>query len=140
MQRYPDLFNSLRGLIDQARREGKGTGRYILLGSASHDLLHQTSESLAGRISYLELNGLNPLEVKALTPKQLRSLWFRGGFPESYEAFDDAQSNEWRQNFIRTYVERDIPLLGPRIPATTLFRFWTMLAHYHGQTALGSLF
>ena len=134
VQRYPDLFKSLRGLIDQARREGKGTGRYILLGSASHDLLRQTSESLAGRISYLELTGLNPLEVKALTPKQLRSLWFRGGFPESYETVDDAQSTEWRQNFIRTYVERDIPLLGPRIPATTLFRFWTMLAHVQGET------
>ncbi len=133
VQRYPDLFMSMRGLIDKARREGKGKGRYIMLGSASHDLLRQTAESLAGRISYLELTGLNPLEVGARTPELLRTLWFRGGFPESYQVADDVQSDEWRRNFIRTYVERDIPLLGPRIPATTLIRFCTMLAHVQGE-------
>jgi predicted AAA+ superfamily ATPase len=133
VQRYPDLFMSLRGLIDTARRAGKGKGRYIMLGSASHDLLRQTSESLAGRIAYLELNGLSPMEVQAIRPDALRTLWLRGGFPDSYEAEDDAQSDIWRKNFIRTYVERDIPLLGPRIPAATLMRFWTMLAHVQGE-------
>ncbi len=133
IQRYPDLFMSLRGVIDTGRREGKGNGRFLVLGSASNDLLRQSSESLAGRISYLELSGLSPFEIEAPDNQHLQRLWVRGGFPDSYAALNDAESNEWRRDFIRTYLERDIPRLGPRIPAATLMRFWTMLAHVHGE-------
>ena len=133
IQRYPDLFMSLRGIIDAGRRAGKGNGRFLVLGSASNNLLKQSSESLAGRISYLELSGLNPFEIESSERKHLQRLWLRGGFPSSYAATSDAESNEWRNNFIRTYLERDIPQLGPRIPATTLMRFWTMLAHVQGE-------
>ncbi len=133
IQRYPDLFMSLRGIIDTGRREGKGNGRFLILGSASNDLLRQSSESLAGRISYLELCGLSPFEIEAPNSEYLHRLWIRGGFPDSYAASNDVKSIEWRQDFIRTYLERDIPRLGPRIPAATLMRFWTMLAHGHGE-------
>lgn len=133
IQRYPDLFMSLRGVIDAGRRESKGNGRFLVLGSASNDLLKQSSESLAGRINYLELSGLNPFEVEAPDSKHLQQLWVRGGFPNSYAALNNAESNEWRKNFIKTYLERDIPQLGPRIPASTLMRFWTMLAHVQGE-------
>jgi uncharacterized protein len=135
VQQYPDLFMSLRGVIDEGRREGSGDGRFLILGSASNDLLHQSSESLAGRIQYMSLAGLSPTEV--LQPvhqeEDLNRLWFRGGFPSSYGAKNDKQSQAWRINFIRTYLERDIPTLGPRIPAETLMRFWTMLAHSQGE-------
>ena len=125
VQRMPDLFTALRGLIDAGRRRGKVAGRFLLLGSASPDLLRQ-SETLAGRIAYIEMAPLDVLE----TPQDRHSeLWVRGGFPESFLAGDDSRSLIWRQAFIRTYLERDIPQLGPRIPATTLQRFWTMLAH-----------
>ncbi len=124
---------SLRGVIDARRREGRGNGRFLVLGSASNELLKQSSESLAGRIYYSELTGLNPFETEEPYGKPLQSLWVRGGFPDSYGAIDDHESNVWRQNFIRTYLERDIPQLGPRIPATTLMRFWTMLAHVQGE-------
>lgn len=130
IQRVPDLFPVLRGLIDQARLKGEGNGRYLMLGSASIDLLKQSSESLAGRIQYLELPGLSPLEAKTM---DLDSLWLRGGFPRSVLAETDMLSSEWREDFIRTYLERDIPLLGPHIPAVTLRRFWTMLAHQQGS-------
>lgn len=133
IQRYPDLFMSLRGVIDARRREGCGNGRFLVLGSASNELLKQSSESLAGRIYYFELAGLNPFEIEASHGKPLQRLWVRGGFPDSYGASDDYKSNAWRQNFIRTYLERDIPQLGPRIPASTLMRFWTMLAHVQGE-------
>ncbi len=133
VQRYPDLFLSLRGIIDQGRRDGKGNGRFLMLGSASNALLKQSSESLAGRIAYSELFGLNLLEVEKNDPSCLRKLWLRGGFPDSYKAAGDLESDVWRMNFIKTYVERDIPQLGPRIPATTLMRFWTMLAHLQGE-------
>ena len=133
IQRYPDLFMSLRGIIDARRREGKGNGRFLVLGSASNDLLKQSSESLAGRINYLELSGLNPSEIGCTDHKKLTKLWLRGGFPDSYVASNDLASNEWRKNFIKTYLERDIPALGTRIPATTLMRFWTMLAHSQGE-------
>ncbi len=133
IQRYPDLFMSLRGVIDAGRQAGKANGRFLMLGSASNDLLKQSSESLAGRISYLELAGLNPFEIEAFNSQCLRQLWLRGGFPNSYAAVDDDASYTWRQHFIRTYVERDIPQVGPRIPATTLLRFWTMLAHTQGE-------
>jgi len=133
IQRYPDLFVSLRGIIDARRREGRGNGRFLVLGSATNELLKQSSESLAGRIHYAELTGLNPFEIEKTSKEPLQKLWMRGGFPDSYGAEDDAASHTWRQNFIRTYLERDIPQLGPRIPAATLMRFWTMLAHTQGE-------
>ena len=133
IQRVPNLFMSLRGVIDTRRREGRGNGRFLILGSASHDLLQQSSESLAGRIHYLTLSGLNPFEIEKPDSLHLQKLWLRGGFPDSYIAANDNDSYEWRQQFIRTYLERDIPQLGPRIPATTLMRFWTMLAHVQGE-------
>lgn len=140
VQQYPDLFMSLRGVIDEGRRQGRGNGRFLILGSASNDLLHQSSESLAGRIQYMELAGLSPLEIAGVDEdadnagnQDLTRLWLRGGFPSSYGAGNDRQSLLWRTNFIRTYLERDIPTLGPRIPAETLMRFWTMLAHCQGE-------
>lgn len=126
VHRAPELFQSLRGLIDRGRRKGRLAGRFLLLGSASVDLLQQSGESLAGRIAYLELSPLDALEAP---PNQLETLWARGGFPSSFLAASDAASFRWRQNFIRTYLERDIPQLGPRMPAETLRRLWTMLAH-----------
>jgi predicted AAA+ superfamily ATPase len=119
----------LRGLIDQARRSGQEAGRYLLLGSASLDVLKQSSETLAGRIAYLELAPLNVFETGAAAQD---ALWLRGGFPSSVQASSDARSLQWRDNFIRTYLERDIPQFGPRIAAETLRRFWTMLAHHQG--------
>ncbi len=129
VHRVPGLFPLLRGLIDQARRDGKRAGQYLLLGSASLELLQQSGETLAGRIAYLELGPLNILETGA---HQADALWLRGGFPESLTAPSDARSLRWRQNFIRAYLERDIPQFGPRIPAETLRHFWTMLAHHQG--------
>ncbi len=126
VQRAPGLFQHLRGLIDRGRRRGMRAGRFLLLGSASLDLLRQSGESLAGRISYLELGPVNGLEVPASDQPRL---WLRGGFPDSLLAVDDRASLLWRRDFIRTYLERDVPLLGPRIAAETLRRFWTMLAH-----------
>ena len=133
IQRYPDLFMSLRGIIDARRREKRGNGRFLVLGSASNELLKQSAESLAGRIHYSELTGLTPFEIEKPDGEPLQQLWMRGGFPDSYAAADDQASYTWRQNFIRTYLERDIPQLGPRIPAATLMRFWTMLAHTQGE-------
>jgi uncharacterized protein len=129
IQRTPELFRSLRGLIDAGRRRGRGKGRFLVLGSASIDLLKQSSESLAGRIRHLELAALDAGEVGG---ERLDSLWLRGGFPESLLSTSDAASLRWRMDFIRTYLERDIPQLGPRIPAETLRRLWTMLAHQQG--------
>jgi predicted AAA+ superfamily ATPase len=126
VHRAPELFQSLRGLIDRGRRQERENGQYLLLGSASMDLLRQTGESLAGRIAYLELTPFDALEV---TEDGIDRLWLRGGFPASLLAENDDRSLKWRDNFIRTYLERDIPQLGPRIPAETLRRFWTMLAH-----------
>ena len=129
VHRTPELFQALRGLIDRGRRSGQGLGRFLLLGSASVELLRQSGETLAGRIAYLELGPLDVLEVDA---NDLSQLWVRGGFPDSFLADDDRRSFRWRQLFIRTYLERDIPLFGRRIPAETLRRFWTMLAHAQG--------
>lgn len=127
----PGLFPVLRGLIDQARRTGRRAGQYLLLGSASLDLLQQSGETLAGRIAYLELGPLNILEIGAEPVLGATDpLWLRGGFPDSFTAPSDARSLRWRQNFIRTYLERDIPQFSPRIAAPTLRRFWTMLAHH----------
>ena len=127
VQRRPGLFQVLRGLIDARRLSGDKAGHFMLLGSASIDLLKQSSETLAGRIAYLELSPLDVLEVPADDV-----LWWRGGFPDSLLASSDIASSRWRDHFITTYLERDIPLLGPRIPAATLRRFWTMLAHNQG--------
>lgn len=129
VQRFPELFQTLRGLIDQGIQHGREAGQFLLLGSASMDLLKQSGESLAGRIAYLELCSLDILEVGA---DEQDSLWLRGGFPKSFLAKTDEQSILWRENFIRTYLERDIPQFGPRIPAETLRRFWTMLCHNQG--------
>lgn len=127
--RTPELFSLLRGLIDRARRKGRGTGRYLLLGSAALNLLRQSSESLAGRIRFLELT---PFHLREPTQQTWETLWLRGGFPGSLLAADDAQSLRWRRDFLRTYLERDIPQFGRRIAAETLRRFWTMLAHRQG--------
>lgn len=133
VQRMPGLFAVLRGVIDQRRRAGARTGQFLLLGSASMDLLAQSSESLAGRLAYVELG---PFVVTELPPPEAAvpgALWLRGGFPDSYLARSDAASLRWRQQFITTYLERDIPQLGPRIPAETLRRLWTMLAYEQAQ-------
>lgn len=130
VQRMPGLFETLRGVIDRGRWEGRGTGRFLLLGSASVALLRQ-SESLAGRIAYRDLAPFDVLEGMA-GGLDLDTIWVRGGFPESALAADDEGSMAWRHDFIRTYLERDIAQLGPRIPATTLERLWTMLAHHQG--------
>lgn len=129
IHRAPGLFPVLRGLIDKGRRAGRQVGHYLLLGSASLDLLKQSGETLAGRIAYLELN---PLDVLETGVQAMDRLWVRGGFPESLLAADDSRSLRWRQDFIRTYLERDIPQFGPRIAAETLRRFWGMLAHHQG--------
>ena len=131
VQRMPELFQTLRGLIDRGRRRDIRAGRFLLLGSASIDLLKQSGESLAGRIAYVELGPFNVLEVDGDAREKL---WTRGGFPDSFLAESDGASAVWRENFIRTYLERDIPQLGPRVPAETLRRFWTMLAHVQGGT------
>jgi predicted AAA+ superfamily ATPase len=129
VQRLPGLFEVLRGVIDAHRLAGRRSGQFLLLGSASVELIRQSSESLAGRICYLELGGFSVLELGAAACERL---WIRGGFPDSVQAPDDTSSSIWREQFIRTYLERDIPQLGPRIPAETLRRFWTMLAHGQG--------
>jgi len=132
IHRVPELFQELRGLIDRARRRGRRTGRFLLLGSASIDLLRQSGESLAGRIEYVEME---PLDVLEATEDRvgIERLWLRGGFPDSFLAASDDASFAFRRNFIRTYLERDVPQFGSRIPATTLARFWTMLAHGQGS-------
>lgn len=126
IQRRPELFPLLRVLADRPRRPA----RFLVVGSASPELLRQESETLAGRIAVLELAGLSLSEV---TPKRLERLWLRGGFPASFTAASDAESFEWRADFIQTFLERDLPGLGVSVPAPTLRRFWAMLAHVHGQ-------
>lgn len=133
VQRAPDLFTVLRGVIDRRRRNNQRTGQFLLLGSASGQLLAQSSESLAGRLAYAELPTLLAIEAPDLAAAPHERLWVRGGFPDSVLASSDAASMRWRQQFITTYLERDIPQLGPRIPAQTLRRLWTMLAHEQGQ-------
>lgn len=129
VQQIPGLFKNLRGQIDMRRRKGFRTGQFLLLGSASNVLLHQSAESLAGRVRYIEMP---PLLLSEVGEGQLNDLWLRGGFPDSFQARSDGASMVWREDFLRTCLERDIPALGPRIPAATLRRFWTMLAHTQG--------
>ena len=131
IQRVPGLFEPLRGVIDRRRRGGLRTGHFLFLGSASIELLRQSGETLAGRVALCEMQ---PLNVREVGEEGLDDLWHRGGFPESLLAGGDDASFEWRFDFIQTYLQRDIPALGPRIPSETLRRFWTMLAHNQGQT------
>ncbi|MBI4865623.1 MAG: ATP-binding protein [Candidatus Wallbacteria bacterium] len=126
VQRRPDLFPLLRSLVDA----GKRPGRFLVLGSASPELGRQAAESLAGRIVYHELP---PFTLDEIGRRSWRRLWWRGGYPPSFLAGDDATSIEWRESFLRTHLERDLPQLGIRVPATQLRRFWEMLAHLHGQ-------
>jgi predicted AAA+ superfamily ATPase len=131
VQRRPELFPVLRVLADRLER----TARFLVLGSASPELLQQTSESLAGRIFYHDLGGFDLDEVGA---GSYQRLWLRGGFPRSFLADTDGTSAEWRRGFVRTFLERDLPGLGIQVPAETLRRFWTMIAHYHGQVWNGA--
>jgi predicted AAA+ superfamily ATPase len=131
IHRVPELFQTLRGLIDEGRRHGRRRGRFLVLGSAAIDLLRQSGESLAGRIAYVEMGPFDVLEAGKDEASRL-ALWLRGGFPDSFLARSNAESLLLREDFIRTYLERDVPQFGPRIPAETLERLWTMLAHGQG--------
>lgn len=135
VQRKPDLFRVIRGIVDERKRNGERSGHFLLLGSASRDLLQQSSETLAGRIRYLELT---PFKVSELLQHQginfeLEKLWLNGGFPDSYLASNNEESWNWRSDFISTYMERDLPSMGVGIAPTQLKRFWKMLAHYNGN-------
>jgi uncharacterized protein len=128
IHRAPHLFETLRGIIDDRRASGDRSGHFLLLGSAALDLMRQASETLAGRVAYVDLAPIDALEL----PRQLGDvnlLWNRGGFPDSLLAPDDAASMNWRRAFIRSYLERDVPMFAPRLPAETVGRLWTMLAH-----------
>jgi predicted AAA+ superfamily ATPase len=131
IHRVPELFPTLRGVIDARRRAGDRSGHFLLLGSASLELVQQTSETLAGRIAYLELAPVDATEYSGGTSSGDR-LWNRGGFPDSLLAADDAGSLAWRRAFVRSYLERDVPMFAPRMPAETIGRLWTMLAHGQG--------
>lgn len=126
VQRRPELFELIRVLVDRS----DNTAQFLLLGSASPQIIKNVSESLAGRIGFVDLSGFHLTEVGV---DQIEKLWLRGGFPNSFLAENSDASDVWRLNFIRTFLERDIPQLGINIPAETLRRFWTMVAHYHGQ-------
>lgn len=130
IHRMPELFQTLRGVIDKGRRKGIKTGRFLILGSASLDLLKQSGESLAGRIGYIDMTPLTVLEIK---PDDIIKLWVRGGFPDSFLSDSEHNSFLTRKDFIRTYLERDIPQFAPRFPAETLERLWMMLAHRQGS-------
>lgn len=133
IQRRPELFPALRVLADRPRKPA----RFLILGSASPSLLRQSSESLAGRVGYHPLGGF---ELREVGPRRADALWTRGGFPLSFLAPDGTTSFRWRQNFMTDFLERELPQLGFRVPAATLRRFWTMLAHYHGQVLNASDF
>lgn len=130
VQRKPDLFKILRGVIDERILKGDRAGHFLLLGSSSIELLNQSSESLAGRIAYIELD---PLDLSEISNDDQSNLWLRGGFPKSFLAEDNSQSFTWRENFITTYLEHDIPQFGYRIAATSLRKFWTMIAHHQAN-------
>ena len=132
IHRVPEIFQPLRTITDQGRRKNKETGRFLLLGSASLELLNQSGESLAGRVEYIDLPPLNCLEIKE-DENELNQLWLRGGFPDSFLAKNEKNSLAYRMSFIRTYLEREIPQFGSRIASQTLERFWTMLAHSQGS-------
>lgn len=129
IHRMPGLFDILRGIIDERRRDGQRFGHFLLLGSASLDLMQQSSETLAGRVAYLDLGPIHALEWAST---ELDALWLRGGFPDSLLAASDAASLRWREDFVRSYLQRDVPMFAPRLPAETVGRLWTMLAHQQG--------
>ena len=131
IHRAPALFETLRGIIDDRRAAGERAGQFLLLGSASIDLMRQASETLAGRVAYVDLAPVDALELPARLGG-IDALWVRGGFPESLLARDDATSVAWRHAFVRSYLERDVPMFAPRLPAETVGRLWTMLAHAQG--------
>ena len=131
IHRLPELFRTLRGAIDRGRRRGRGRGRFLVLGSASLDLLRGSGETLAGRIAYVDMAPLSALEVED-DRREREKLWLRGGFPESFLADCDRDSLALRRDFIRSYLEREVAIFGPRVPATALERLWTMLAHRQG--------
>ena len=131
IHRMPEIFQILRGVIDERRAKGKRTNNFLILGSASIDLLKQSGETLAGRIEYVNMDPLTVSELP-LTLNEMNKLWLRGGFPDSFLARSDEESFIFRENFIRTYLERDVPMFGPRIPGETLSRLWTMLAYNQG--------
>ena len=132
VHQVPELFSDLRGVIDEGRRRGRRTGRFLILGSASMELLRQAGETLAGRLEFVSLHPLDVLEVAA-DDTTVDSLWLRGGFPDSFLAGNDTDSLAFRQTFIRTYLERDLgEFIEARIPSQTLLRLWTMLAHAQG--------
>ncbi len=132
VHRAPLLFAELRGQIDDRRRAGERSGQFLLLGSASLDLVQQSAESLAGRVTYVELAPVGPQE-SAAADISIDQNWLRGGFPDSLLERDDAASLRWRTNFIRSYLERDVPMFAPRMPAAMIGRLWTMLAHSQGS-------
>jgi predicted AAA+ superfamily ATPase len=128
IHRAPGVFEILRGIIDDNRQAGLRSGQFLLLGSAALDLMRQASETLAGRVTYLDMAPFNAMEAAAAS-----TLWLRGGFPDSLLASDDRQSLDWRRDFIRSYLERDVPMFAPRLPPETIGRLWTMLAHNQGS-------
>lgn len=132
VHRVPELFEILRGVIDDNRRAGITNGQFLLLGSASLDLVQLSSESLAGRVAHLDLGGI-AVDEAAAAGIDADTLWVRGGYPLSLTAADDSTSAQWRADLVRSYLERDVPMFAPRIPAETLRRLWTMLAHHSGQ-------
>lgn len=131
IHQMPGLFPTLRGVIDERRRQGEQAGHFLLLGSASLDLQRQAGESLAGRVSYFELTPVRADELPRRGP-DVDSLWLRGGFPTSLLAASDRDSLRWREDFIRSYIERDVPMFAPRLPAAAVGRLWGMLAHLQG--------
>jgi len=135
VQRKPDLFRIIRGIVDERKRNGEKFGHFLLLGSASRDLLQQSSETLAGRIRYLELTPFTFTEIEREEKQgfNLENLWLRGGFPDSYLSSNDLDSWNWRTDFIATYLERDLPNMGIGVSSEHLKRFWKMLAHYNGN-------
>jgi uncharacterized protein len=136
IHRAPGLFDVLRGIIDERRAEGQRYGHFLLIGTAALDLMQQSAETLAGRAAYLEMSPITLLEATdshTTPPSDQRTLWTRGGFPDSLLASSDANSLDWRNDFIRSYLERDVPMFAPRMPAETISRLWTMLAHQQGS-------
>jgi uncharacterized protein len=136
IHRAPGLFEILRGIIDERRSTGQRYGHFLLLGSAALDLMQQSAETLAGRVAYIEMSPIALLEATANSsapPLNENTLWTRGGFPDSLLATSDAHSLDWRGDFIRSYLERDVPMFAPRMPAETISRLWTMLAHQQGS-------
>jgi predicted AAA+ superfamily ATPase len=132
IHRAPGMFEILRGIIDDKRQTGQRSGQYLLLGSAALNLMRQSSETLAGRVAYLDMAPINTAEAAAAGISD-NTVWLRGGFPDSLLSPDDTQSLDWRRDFIRSYLERDVPMFAPRLPAETIGRLWTMLAHNQGS-------